>query len=152
VARRTRGKEIIGRLGCHGEFQSLKSTTNLEDRAMAELELDRAADVILQDFRERFTPEILDAMFAKTSILSPSFGRTNYLPRVLRESKACYANFDELMTACATAGLSVDRRVAFHMGIMLGFLVAEDVARGMTASRQSFGDGGSERVEDSAAV
>jgi hypothetical protein len=104
---------------------------------MTERELDRAAHIIFEDFRERFTPEILDAMFAKTNILSSSFGRTNYLPRVLRESKACHANFDELMTACASVGLSVDRRVAFHMGIMLGFLVVEDVARAMTTSKQS---------------
>jgi hypothetical protein len=94
---------------------------------MPELTLDRVADVLLDDFRERFTHEALDEMFAKTNVLSTSFGRTSYLRKVLRESTACDANFNEVMTSCNAAGLIIDRRAAFRMGIVLGLLVAEDM-------------------------
>jgi hypothetical protein len=96
----------------------------------AELTLDPVADVILDDFRERFTHESLEVMFAKTNVLSPSFGRTDYLRKALRESTACDANFNEVMTACNAAGLIIDRRAAFRMGIVLGVLVAEDMQEG----------------------
>jgi hypothetical protein len=96
---------------------------------MPELTLDRVADV-LDIFRARYTHEALDVMFAKTNVLSPSFGRTDYLRRVLRESTACDANFNEVMTACNASGLIIDRRAAFRMGIVLGVLVADDMQKG----------------------
>ena len=101
---------------------------------------------ILAEFRTRISPELLERLFASTSLLHPSFGRTNYLRQVVRESRTCDANFDALHESCKeSTGEVFGRRAAFRMGIVLGLMMSEQIPHTVMPQAQAVrpGDQGS---------
>jgi hypothetical protein len=81
---------------------------------------------VLSDFKEHYTPAILDRMFIKVDVLNDVYGRAAYLRNVIRQSSACDRSFDRMFTTCAAAGIILGRRSSFRAGVVLGLLIAED--------------------------
>jgi hypothetical protein len=85
-------------------------------------------DAILDSFRKRVTPELVESLFQCVTITGPS-PLTEYLRLIVRNSPACQANWELILFRCDQAGVTVGRRCAFKMGITLGVLMAEYVPR-----------------------
>jgi hypothetical protein len=104
---------------------------------------------ILAEFRTRISPELLERLFASTSLLHPSFGRTNYLRQVVRESRTCDANFDALHESCKqSTGAVFGRRAAFRMGVVLGLMMSEQIPHTVMQQAEAVRPGRREKQQE----
>jgi hypothetical protein len=85
-------------------------------------------DAILDSFRKRVTPELVESLFQCCTIMGPS-PLTEYLRLIVRNSPAAQANWELILFRSDQAGVTVGRRCAFKMGIVLGILMAEGIPR-----------------------